>query len=239
MASTRLYGKALIRIRSKTILEHVVDRVKPSRFIEKFAIATTTNPNDDIIEELGTRLGLPVFRGSESDVLDRCYQTANALDFDPIVRVTADDPLQDVNIIDRAIEIYLESAGKYDLVCNTLNPTYPEGLGAEVISFNSLKKIATESTDQSDREHITTYILNRPKEFRIYNLKNSKKNLASIRLTLDTKEDLELVKIIYDELYDPESYMTMEDIVGYILKHPNLLEVNRNVTRTLRYKRVP
>lgn len=235
MASTRLPGKAMIRVRDKTILEHVLERVRPSRFIEKFAIATSSSPADDIIEDMGDRLRLAVFRGSETDVLDRCYKTAKAFGFDPVVRVTADDPFQDFNIIDQAAEIYLHSVTRYDMVCNTLNPTYPEGLGTEIVSFACLKRIANESNDPSDREHVTTYILNHPQKFRIFNMENPRGHMAFLRLTLDTTEDLEVVKNIYNGLYDPRSYMTMDDIVEFISKHPQIMELNKNVPRTLRY----
>lgn len=236
MLSTRLPYKVIIEIQGKTILEHIIERIRRSKHIRKVVIATTTNPKDDAIERIGLRLGLDVFLGSEVDVLDRCYHAAKEFCLDPIVRITADDPFKDPDIIDYAIEIYLKSRGeKYDLVCNTLKPTFPEGLDVEVISFNALERVWKESCKASDRLHVTKYMLEHPDRFRIYNFENPE-FLSDIRLTLDTKEDLELVKSIYDALYPRQSYFSWKDVIDYLRSNPDLLKVNENVKKSTRYQ---
>jgi spore coat polysaccharide biosynthesis protein SpsF len=235
MLSTRLPSKVIIEIQGKTILEHVIARVMRSNHIKKVVVATTTNPKDDAIKRVGLRLGLDVFRGAEVDVLDRCYQAAKTFCLDPIVRITADDPFKDPDIIDYAIGIYLRSMGKkYDLVCNTLKPTFPEGLDVEVISFNALERVWKESCKDSDREHVTMYMLEHPEQFLIYNFENTE-FLSDIRLTLDTKEDLELVKAIYDALYPRQNYFSWKDVIDYLSSNPDLLKINENVKKSNRY----
>lgn len=236
MSSTRLPGKVVLMLNGKTILEHVVDRIKPSRYIKRIVLATTRDEVDNIIEDIGVRLGLSVFRGSKSDVLNRCYEASRKFGFDPVVRVTADDPFKDVGIIDKAIEIYFHSGGKYDLVCNTLTPTFPEGMDVEIISYHALEKAARNSTQLIDREHVTTYLLNHTDIFKIYNLLNTGGDLSYMRLTLDTQEDFKLVVTLCDALCRPEHYLTMKEIVQYLLLNPHLLEINKHIKRSLRYR---
>ncbi len=235
MLSTRLPSKVIIEIQGKTILEHIIERIRRSKHISKVVVATSTNPEDSAIERIGLRLGLDVFLGSEVDVLDRCYHAAKEFCLDPIVRITADDPFKDPDIIDYAIEIYLKSRGKkYDLVCNTLKPTFPEGLDVEVISFNALERVWKESCKDSDRQHVTMYMLEHPDQFCIYNFENTE-FLSDIRLTLDTKEDLELVKAIYDALYPRQNYFSWKDVIDYLRSNPDLLKINENVKKSTRY----
>lgn len=235
ISSTRLPNKAIIEIQGKTILEHIIARVGRSRYLKKVVIATSTNPEDDAIERVGFRSGLDIFRGAEVDVLDRCYQAAKKFQLDPIVRISADDPFKDPEIIDCAIEIYMNSSGKYDLVCNTLEPTFPEGLDVEVISFDALKRAWKESSKDSDREHVTSYMLENASQFRIFNFKNPV-FLSNIRLTLDFNEDLELVKLIYNALYPRQNTFSWKEVIEYLHSDPNLLKVNKNVNRSLRYR---
>lgn len=237
MLSKRLPYKAIIEIQGRTILEHVIARVMRSKDIKKVVVATTTNHEDDVIKRIAVRLGLDVFRGSEVDVLDRCYQAAKKFCLDPIVRITADDPFKDPDIIDYAIEIYLKSRGEYDLVCNTLKPTFPEGLDVEVMSFNALERVWKKSCKDSDREHVTLYMLDNPRQFHIYNFENTE-FLSNIRLTLDTKEDLKLVKSIYDALYPRRNHFSWKDVIDYLHHNPNLLKVNKNVKKSARYRHI-
>jgi spore coat polysaccharide biosynthesis protein SpsF len=235
MSSTRFPGKAIIKVQGKTILEHIIVRVMRSKYITNCVVATTINPEDDIIEKIGVKLGLDVFRGSELDVLDRCCKAAEKFDLDPVVRVGADDPFKDAHIIDRGIEIYMCSNRRNDLVCNTQYPSFPEGMDVEIISLAALQRAARETTNSLHREHVTSYILDNPNKFCIYNFRNEE-NLSYIRLTLDTMADLVVIRSIYNALRGNENYITMDEIVKYLLANPHLLEINRYVKRTLRYR---
>lgn len=235
MESTRLPSKVIMQVQGKPILQHVIERVAKSHHVEKIVLATTMNSADDVLEELGQKLNVGVFRGSERDVLDRCYQVSTMFSLDPIVRVTADDPFKDPDIIDRAIEVYIGSGRKYDLVCNTLKPTFPEGLDVEVMSFKALERTWTGATKSSEREHITLHMFNNPEKFRILNIENNE-DLSAIRLTLDAKEDFELVKILYDMLYPLRNDFSWTDVVSYLKSKPELLEINKNVKKSGRYQ---
>jgi spore coat polysaccharide biosynthesis protein SpsF len=233
ISSTRLPAKVIFEIQGKTILEHIIERVRRSKYITKIVVATTTNSEDDMIEEICHRSRIDSFRGADRDVVDRCYQAAKEFNLDPLTRVTGDDPFKDAGIIDHAIELYLDS--DYDLVCNTLNPSFPEGLDVEVISFDAITRIWRESSNESDREHLTKYVFDNLNLFRILNFQNQV-DLSNIRLTLDTKEDLDLVKLIYDALYSQKKCFTWNDVLNYLQANPDILKINNSIKRSDRYK---
>jgi spore coat polysaccharide biosynthesis protein SpsF (cytidylyltransferase family)/RimJ/RimL family protein N-acetyltransferase len=223
MGSTRLPGKVMKFIFGKPVLWHVVSRVSQSIFIDKIIVATTTEPEDDIIEQFCCNEKIPVFRGSKNDVLDRYYQCARQFKADDIVRITADCPLHDSGVIDHVIREYHE--GAYDYVTNTFEYTYPDGLDVEIFSFSALENAWKNATLESEREHVTPYIR-----------KNSaikKKNVTSLtrypsyRLTLDTPEDYKFITLIFEGL--GRSYFSLDDVVAYLEKHPALLMINQHI----------
>lgn len=235
MASTRLPGKALIEICGKPLLQHLVERIKQSKLVDKIIVATTEKPEDGNIEELSKALGVNVFRGSEKDVLDRFYKCAEKFSVDIVARITADDPFKDPFIIDRAIQI-LKSDRTLDYVSNALKPTYPEGLDIEVFKFEALEIAWNESNKVSEREHVTPYIYNNPNIFSLYNFENEI-NLSDLRWTLDTQADLEFTEEIYKRLYSPGKPFFMADILDLLRKEPWLKKINSGIERNAGYKK--
>jgi len=159
MGSSRLPGKSLHLIEGYPLLWHVISRIKKCNHISKLIIATTTDPRDNAIEKFAQAETIKCFRGSEHNVLDRFYCCAKAHTADIIVRITADDPFKDPEIIDNAIRIFKKNNGTVDYVGNTHPPTYPLGLDVEVFSFKALEKAWKETTDVYDKEHVTQYML--------------------------------------------------------------------------------
>src|SRR5262249_5722747 len=127
MASTRLPGKTLMEIESRPVIQHIIERVQSARGIDDLVVATTDRPADDSLVAFLKAGRVKVFRGSENDVLDRFYQCAAVHPSQVVVRVTADDPLKEPTIIDRAIDTILGDRS-LDYCSNTIHPTYPEGL---------------------------------------------------------------------------------------------------------------
>src|ERR1700677_3708330 len=136
MGSTRLPGKVLEIIAGKPMLEHVVERLGRSETVAKIVVATSSEPEDGQIEAQCVRFGIACFRGSKDDVLDRYYRTAESCQADPIVRITADCPLIDPQVVDRVVRTFIE--GENDYVSNIHPPTYPDGLDVEVLSSAAL-----------------------------------------------------------------------------------------------------
>jgi spore coat polysaccharide biosynthesis protein SpsF (cytidylyltransferase family) len=156
MGSSRLPGKTIADVAGRPLLLHVVERTQRARRVDKVVVATTDRSSDDPIADLCQREGIQCFRGSEDDVLDRFYRTAQAHGADVVVRITADCPLIDAAVIDKVIARF--QAGDCDYVSNILRYTYPDGLDTEVFSFAALERAWREAKKPSEREHVTPYL---------------------------------------------------------------------------------
>lgn len=222
MGSTRLPGKTVAEVCGKPLLQHLIERVRVSHFIEDVIIATTTKVQDDVLVEFAGRLGLKCFRGSEEDVLDRIYKAAQHYGVDSVVRVTPDCPLMDPHILDKIIEVYL--SGNYDYVSNTLFCTYPDGLDVEVFSFPALHRAWQEAQLPSEREHVTPY-LRKLSRFRIFNVESSV-NLAHFKWSVDNAGDLKFVRAVYERLYNDKKIFHLEDVLRLIDDQPELGKLN-------------
>ena len=183
MNSKRLRGKVLKKIQEKTALEHIVDRTLKVKLIDDLVVATSNNKIDDKIEELCNKQKINCYRGDEMNVL---------------LRLTADCPLHDPEVIDEIIKFYKEN--DFDYVSNSIHRTFPVGLDTEVFSFDSLEKAFFESSDPLHREHVTLYINRKfPKlkngNFKIHNFE-SQGNFSYLRWTLDTLDDLKRIRFL-------------------------------------------
>lgn len=225
--STRLPRKVLLPLLSEPLLTHVVRRVSRATSVDATVVATTVAPADDVIVELAGREGWLVERGSEADLLDRYLQAARAHGAERVVRVTSDCPLIDPAVIDEVVGA-LDAAGS-DYASNTLDPrTYPRGLDVEAMTFEALEEAGRRDRDPRSREHATPYIYRHPAHFHLSRV-SLPLDLSAHRWTVDTPEDYELVRRIYDELgRDDFSWL---DALGVVEAHPGWSELNRNVTQ--------
>jgi len=224
MGSKRFPGKILRKLDEKnTILDYVINQSNQSKKLKKIVVATTKLKKDDIIEKKCKNRNISCFRGSVDDVLDRYYQCANEYSFDPIVRITSDNPMIDPEIIDLAIEEF--EKGKYDMVTTCNQRSYPHGISVEIFSLNALKESWEKSKLLSEREHVVLYIQNIKNKFRVFDLIHSH-NLTHINCTIDNKEDYALVKKIVEGVN--QRPILMEHIVKLFEKNPELLEINKN-----------
>lgn len=228
MGSTRLPGKVLTDIGGKVMLQRVVERVSKAGKIGKVVVATTTSPEDIGIERFCEDAGINCFRGSESDVLDRYHGAAEKYGAETVVRITADCPLADPEVINRVVSMFLESGGELDYAANINPPTFPDGLDTEVFSRNALETMWSEARLKSEREHVTLFIRNHPERFRIGNLTNST-DLSAMRWTVDEPQDLDFVRAVYGQFGSGE--FGMNDVIRYLASHPGLLEMNAGIIR--------
>lgn len=227
--STRLPNKVLMKLGDKTVLEQVVDRVKKSTSITEVIVATTFHKQDLPIVKLCANNGVRVFCGSEDDVLDRFYQAAKLLQPKHVVRITADCPIIDPNVIDDVINKHLETGADY--TANTVNgETYPDGEDVEIFTFRSLEEAWKNARLASEREHVTMYIKNNAASYKIENL-SYKEDVSSKRWTLDNAEDYEFLSKIFDDLYPKNSYFSMDDVLSYLKDYPELEAINNHIER--------
>ena len=228
--SSRLPGKVLLNLEGKTVLEHVLNRLKAVDFNLDIVVATSTNPMDDSIAELSLKLGVQFYRGSEFDVLDRFYHAARQVEASVIIRCNSDCPLIDPKIVELVFNQYFNSEEAFDYVSNILEPTFPTGMHCEIFSFAALESAHLKATDSLEREHVTPYIYRRPDFFRLKNVAQ-KKDLSSHRWTLDFPEDFELISRIYGALYKLDPMFDTEAILTLLETNPDWSKINAHISK--------
>lgn len=230
ITSTRLAAKVLMEICNKPIIHHVIERLKHCKRIDDIILAIPDTNQNNILEEYAEKIGCHYAKGSENDVLSRYFQAAKQFNVTDIIRVTADCPLIDPQLVDFMIEYYLTE--KVDYAAIDVDKYYPRGLDAEVFGFETLKKVNTEAHQNYEREHVTPYIYGHPELFKIKFLEAEKKlTRPEIRLTVDTQEDFNLVNEIFKNLYSKDKIFLTEDVIHFLDCHPGLLLINKEITQ--------
>jgi spore coat polysaccharide biosynthesis protein SpsF len=231
MGSSRLPGKVLRKLCNQTVLAHVIDRVKVAKGLDSVWVATTEAPEDAAIVEECARLGVPAYRGSESDVLSRYFHTAQQAEAETVVRITSDCPMFDGCLLDDMLAVFAEAnqpGPTIDYMSNVLERTYPRGLDAEVFTFAGLATAHREATKQPEREHVTPFFYQHPERFRLRSYAG-KVDLSCYRWTLDTPEDWQLVEAVYAALWQPSLLFRTEDILKLLKTRPELNNLNAHV----------
>ncbi len=232
MGSTRLPGKVLRQLRSRSVLAHVVDRLRLAATLDLVVVATTTAGSDDAVVREAERLGALVTRGAEEDVLGRYVQAFDEHGGDVGVRITSDCPLIDPAIVDAAVLGFGRSHPPVDYLSNSLQRTYPRGYDVEVFGVAALRRVAQEATDTRDREHVTRYFYTHPSEFRLGSLRREDPaGSAAWRLTLDTPEDWEVLSHVFGALDRPGPPFGLSEVESYLERHPEVLAVNANIAQ--------
>lgn len=224
MGSTRLPGKVLKEAAGKPLLAHLLERLARAKTLDEIVVATSIDPRNDGIAALCQRLGVSVFRGSETDVLDRYVRAARKFRFDVIVRVTADCPLIDPELIDEMVRFFLENPGRFDLVTNRHPLTYPDGLDFDVLPRQALEHAARMATAPHHREHTVPFFWETG--MRVHNFVDSEKRFRRHRWTLDYPEDYELIRRIFEALHRSGERFGTSDILAFLEKNPELSLLN-------------
>lgn len=225
MGSGRLPGKVLMDLGGETILGRVVRRLQRSREIDQIVVATTQQAADDEIVGACESLQVTCFRGAELDVLDRYYQAAHAYSADIIVRVTSDCPLIDPGLADETIGIFREQRADY--ASNVSPRTYPRGLDTEVFTVAALDRAWREAREPYERSHVGPYMSGRPEIFRLASLRGAV-DYSRYRWTVDTPQDLELLRAIYSR-FDGRDDFSWQEVLQLMEREPELAEINSQV----------
>lgn len=239
------------------MLVRVVERLQRAKSVDQVVVATTLDPADDETEALCQRRNYPCYRGSVHDVLERCYQAARPFGAEVIVRITADCPVIDPLLVDETIDTF-ESEGAYDFVANRLPPpwgrTYPIGLDTEVCAFAGLERLWREASAPHQREHVMPYFYEgippealrpspppaqtserrrsfatatSPRGFRVA-LLHHYPDYGALRWTVDTPEDLELLRQIYAR-FDCRDNFSWLEVLALLEQEPELAKINASV----------
>jgi spore coat polysaccharide biosynthesis protein SpsF len=230
MTSSRLPGKVLKEIAGVPMIAHVINRVSKARFVDQVIIATTDDPADDLIEKFCNESGYTCFRGHHFDVLDRYYQAALSFQANIIVRITADCPLIDADLIDHLIMSFIET--NVDFAANRLPPpwkrTFPIGLDIEIVGLKALEKAWKEASLPYEREHVLPYLYDQPNRFKIL-LMQHEPDYGNKRWTVDTPEDLELLNQIFNQ-FSPRIDFSWLEVIKVIEQIPDLEKINRVIS---------
>ena len=252
MNSSRLPGKVLLDLDGKPMLARVFARTSRASTLTQTLVATTTDSSDDPVMEFCKASGIPFTRGSQFDVLDRYYQAAKLFRADVVVRITADCPIIDPDLIDKVVNLvlgdqppgYMEA---FDFAANRLPPpwkrTFPIGLDTEVCSFDALERSWHEAKDPGQREHVMPFLYEgihltpaskelstgkSPKGFMVALLDHDP-DYGSYRWTVDTTEDLKFMRVVYSRFAGRDDF-SWHDVLDLVLKEPELKEINAGVT---------
>tara|TARA_B100000029_G_scaffold516834_1_gene635740 strand:+ start:23075 stop:23755 length:681 start_codon:yes stop_codon:yes gene_type:complete len=210
MGSTRLPGKVLMKLNKKfTVLEFLIIRMMKSKYISNIVIACTKKKQDKKIINHIKKFNLDYFKGSNSNVLKRFYDTASVYNADIIVRITSDCPFADPKLIDSLLLNFKKNHFGY---YSNINPrSFPDGFDVEIFDMETLKYAYKNAKSNYDLEHVTPYML-KSRKVKKGNFKH-KKNYAKLRITLDNKDDLKKIRQIAKKL-NPNRYFSWKKMLG-------------------------
>jgi len=226
MTSSRLPGKVLLPAAGRPLLEILVERLRRAPGLDGVVIATTVNAGDDPISELGEKLGVEVFRGSENDVLGRVCGALRSSGADVCVEITGDCPLIDPDIVGEALTEFLRTRAEHLYVSNSdPHRAVPAGLDVQVFFASALFQLEATTDDPEDREHVSYGFYRpesgdrwRPRFIRHAACVGAEELLA----TLDFPEDYELIRRLHEDLASTDPHYAAADIVRWIRAHPEL-----------------
>ncbi len=231
-SSTRLKNKILMDIphgSGISMLGRII--IKAKKASDNIILATSDNSDDDITEKEALKYGAKIYRGSLDDVLDRYIKASEMYNIDRIVRITADCPCIDYELIKECIKIHEQS--NVDYVSNVENRTFPHGLDTEVVTLEALKRADKEEKNIKVREHVTWHIRKSDNYSKKDVVEKNGNNYADIRVTVDTIEDYALINLIYFILGEDFSY---NDIAVLYKNNAWLKNLNNNIYQKYIFK---
>lgn len=231
MTSSRLPGKVIADIAGRPLLSRLVNRLRGTTQADEIMIATTSLHTDDAVEALARKEGVRCFRGDEHDVLGRYCGAAREAKADLVARVTGDCPLVDAAETDRVIRALREAPSGADYASNVMTRTYPRGLETEVFHMDVLERAARLGHSAEAREHVTWFInRERPDLFVRLSIEDEQDN-SDLRWTVDTTEDLEMVRRVYEGLALGDTRLPYRQVLAYVRAHPEVSAINAGVVQ--------
>ncbi len=244
MSSSRLPGKILADVGGQPMLSRVYVRAARAKTLDEVVFATTADPSDDPAAEYCDFAGIPFTRGSLYDVLDRYYQTAKSARANIVVRVTADCPAIDPDLIDDVVNALVE--GEFDFAANRLPPpmgrTYPIGLDVEACTFAALKQAWKEAKEPHHREHVMPYFYEgatlasqsrtlqtgvSPRGYKVALLHHTT-DFGDYRWTVDTPEDLQFIREVFAHFGGRDDF-SWKEVLDLVHSRPELMKINASV----------
>uniref|UniRef100_UPI004048C28E cytidylyltransferase domain-containing protein n=1 Tax=Algoriphagus sp. TaxID=1872435 RepID=UPI004048C28E len=230
MTSSRLPGKVLLEAGGKSMLQHLVDRLKTVPSLDEIVLATTVNSTDNILEDFAKQNDIRCYRGSENDVMNRVIEAAVFADTDILVEITGDCPIIDPQIVEQTIRMFLGNNADY--VSNSIIRSYPDGMDTQVFKLKTLQKSESMTNDPLDHEHVTLHIYNNPEIFtQLHLVAPPELHWPELGLTLDEPADYELIKNIIEFFGSEQSFFSCLDVIKLLREKPEWVGINQEVLR--------
>ncbi|WP_300302038.1 glycosyltransferase family protein [Ferrovibrio sp.] len=226
MSSSRLPGKMMLDIGGIPVLGLLIERLRLVSRITDIVVATSNNPADDPLAEYAARINAAVFRGDETDVLNRVVAAQAHMASDIVVEICGDCPLIDPDVVDAAISRFLD--GTADVVTTTQPQSYPQGMDVQVFSLSDLKWVEENITDPAVREHVSLYFYEHPDRYQIVSLAApSGQARPDLRLQLDYAEDFALIQAVYGNLSGKQgNRFKLDEILAFLDANPEIARIN-------------
>lgn len=232
MTSTRLPGKHLLEANGKSMLLHLVDRLKRVTSINEIVLATTVNAADDILVDFANVAGIGVYRGDEHDVMARVVEAAEAFNADVICEVTGDCPIIDPELVDQVVETFQKNEKNNVVYVNNGQSGIPGGMSAQVFKSSALRQSLSMTDDRLDREHVTLHIKRHPELFpAIYLVAPKSLQYPNLAFTMDEQADYEFLKKIIHNFGNENPYFSCSDVIKLLNDKPDWVDININVKR--------
>jgi len=230
MGSHRLPGKSLMPLwKEMSLFELVLARITKAKLPDNIILATSENSLDDALIPIAEKYNVRVVRGSEDDVLGRFIKAINTTSADAVVRACADNPLLDPWMIDNLIEFFWDNKS-CDYAMNLGPKTgFPDGVGVEIASVETFRRLDKEATDAFDREHVFTFLHDNPDYVSCYQYAPEEKyRRPQYRFDIDYREDYDSVVSLIDKLpvRDEPLWSTL-DIIKTLDKNPEVLDLRK------------
>ena len=228
MSSSRLPGKVLLPLAGEPLLLRCVQRIRRATLPTEVVVATSIDGTDDVLVDFCITHGIPVTRGSMTDLLDRHVTSAQQYHADVVVKIPSDCPLIDPAVIDSVIGAFLDLRGAVDYVSNLHPPSWPDGQDVEVMSIDVLEMAARTAHKPYEREHTTPWLWDANPNVRCSNvLWPSGRDLSMThRWTIDYPEDYEFIRTVYDRLFTASPDFGVEDILQLLEHEPDVHALN-------------
>lgn len=228
MTSSRLLGKVLMPLGNRPMLQLVIERLQRSKHLSDIIVATSAEEADDPIVDLCADLAIPVARGSRDDVLSRFAGALHLTEADTIVRVTADCPLIDSTLIDKALAVF--AAERPDHLSCGSDGGYPRGINAEIVARTALELAAREAAEPFEREHVTPFLYTRPDRFRLVKMEAPQElRRPDYRITVDEPADMAMMEALIGGIGDDPLAISLYGVVAFLDAHPEVAAINGGV----------
>ncbi len=228
MSSTRLPGKSMMPLANKPLVYRMVERLKKCNHVDEIVIATSDQPEDQVLVDLAKELEVSYFQGNLLDVRDRYLKAAEKFQAKFIIRIPADNPMPDSNEIDKLVKFHLEHnpSGFSSNLAQVNNSGYLDGIGAEIFSTKLLQESVARSSSETVKEHVHRnffdYATQTPVDDTWCPVASPKApaelQRPDIILDVNTMDDYTKIKRIYDHLYPRNPNFTTVDVIKLIDK---------------------